>query len=247
MAATAPLSVQVTYDLDRLSEAMRKYGKLSGKTEAEVVEKQSGKLAWNIYQGLRTIMPAKGSIRAERLASLKAGGGIYVRQSVYDEVASQYGVTVEGKFRKRGNHVIGDIYEPDTFTGTRRGLNVQALAVKKEIGLRESGRGFSAWSTPRPGQGYANVAAMESSSEVATLSRYGYTLSLFHIETAPNLEHKYAELRWVDNQAGTGGAAVMSKPKQMAILDKAIQETVADIMVYVERKQREDIAEAFGL
>ncbi len=237
------ITAEITYNLDRLAVACKLYGEASGKSEDEVVTKQAGKLAWAIYFGMRRIMPAKGAVRAERLAALKAGQGVHVRQSVYDEIGEKYGALpiAEGKalFRRRGE-IVGSV--------DRKGatLNLQALAVEKELNLRERARGFSAYATPRPDRDYANAVAV--SGERGLLSRYGFVLSRYKLELGANVEHKYAELKWVGAKVSEfeTAADVISKPKQQAIVNEAIEGATRDIMDYVKRKQAENIEKFFG-
>lgn len=215
--------VEVQYSVKRLNEACRLYGQLSGKSEAEVIQKQSDKLGYNLSQGLRKLAPQKGAVRAERLAALKAGYGVHVRPAVYEAVMAKYGGFINAK---------GDVrfFRKFKERTTVRGLNFQALAVKAELGLRESGRGFMAYSTPRA-RSYAESLNVEKES------RYGKVLSVFDMDVREDAEHKFARFTWPENAPATAG---LSKEQQMRVVNDAVNETSADIEVYIKRKLGEN-------
>jgi hypothetical protein len=208
---------QIEYNLEGLRAACVEYGKYSQKSEAEVVAKQSGKLAWNIYRGLKALAPERGAVRAERLAALAAGEGIKIRKSVLDSIEQKYG--------DKG----------------ARGLSTHALAVKKELGLRESGRGFLAFSTPRP----ARSAPEIESSVRSIMSRYGFELSDFVLNVSESAEKKVANLHW-NGSKGDYTAAVegLLNPKQQAVIAQAVSDTTKDTVEYILRKIREDKSKA---
>lgn len=242
---------EITYNLSRLSESLQEYGRLSGKTEEEVVAKQGGKLAWNIYAGLRALAPGKGSVRAERLAALAAGEGVHVRDAVMREIGAKYNATTSvasGKTflaQRKGRKVVAMATEIER-NGKR--LNLQALAVERELTIRETARGFASIATPRPVRAYANALASSgfTTDTVRQMeSRYGFVLSLFNVKLSA--EKKYAELRWLGRHGEYQDAVLgLSKPRQQKVLNDAIIETNEDIRVYITRKQRED-AERTGL
>lgn len=225
------ISAELTYDIRMLSESCRQYGILSGKTEGEVIDKQSDKLGRNIYKGLKALAPARGFVRAERLAALAGGEGVHVRPGVYEELRIKLGPEFESKrqrFKGPNNELAG------TSFNARRTMNFQALAVQRELALRESGRGFMAWSTPRN----------RSSAELAHIvreSKYGYVLSMFNIDVRPDAEHKFASFVWDSNSKALEG---LNEAQQMDVLEKAVVETTADVMQYVDRKLTEDASRA---
>lgn len=219
---------QVTYSLTALSESLHKYALLSGKAEDEILLEKGKQLGYVIFKGLRAIMPAKGSIRAEQLAALKSGKGVLVRPAVLLDVAQQYGATTDIESGRTTFHY----QKGKTFrvSGNVRGLNLQALAVEREIAIRESGRGFSAYSVPK------RIGDVES--------RYGFKLSGFTAQDGGQV--KTVTLNWLGSDSIFYKDAVegLSKSKQQKILAEAINEVNADIGIYIERKLDELI---FGL
>lgn len=204
---------EITYNLDALKAACVKYGELSDKSESEVIAKQSAKLAWNIYRGLKVLAPQKGSIRAERLEAMAQGEGIKIRKSVLDSIQEKYG------------------------TKGSRGMSSYQLAVKKELSLRESARGFLAFSDPRPTSQSPEVASAVRSVR----SRYGFELSQFALNVSAFASSKSASLDW-DGSKGDYESAVagLTQPRQQAVLAEAILATTRDINEYILRKIKED-------
>lgn len=212
---------EIQYNLDRLRAASVLYGDLSGKTEAEVIAKQGPKLGFNIYQGLRAVMPGKGAIRKELEERLAQGLGIKVRPHVQESVEAKYS---SGK--------AADLLE-------QRGLSVHQMAVRKEIALRSSGRGFLSFSTPR------GTGAVEDYHKERQ-SKYGFNLSQFVLHATPNAERKTAVLRWFERhgEGYTTPVPGLMDPRQQAIINDAIVATTRDVTDYILRKTRENAAKA---
>lgn len=234
------ISAEIQYNLDQLASKFREYGKLARKTENEVLAKQGSKLAWNIYRGLRAIAPAKGSIRAQQIENLKAGKGVNVRPSVQAEIASKYGVVssiATGQTYlevRRGKKVLAHAHE---ILKDGKMMNLEALMVQREINLRESGRGFSGLSVPRPAVGF-NGEQNQYAREID--SRYGFQLSDFTFVAQG--ERKYVELKWLGKHAQYSSPVEgLETTKQQEVLNEAIKATSADMNEYIERKIGEDL------
>lgn len=222
------MNVGITYDLEALKRSCILYGQLSGKTESAVLTKQAPKLAWNIWRGLRELRPAKGSIRAERLAALARGGGIKIRDSVMEAVTgSKATQTAKGK---------------KTFG--KANLNLRQLAIKRELSVRESGVGFLAYATPRPQR--QTLEAEQQVYERDVESRYHFALSQFSVHARESAETKFAQLRWLDVKAGQAQNATegLNTSRAQQIIIEAIAETEQDINDYILRKQFEDVEKA---
>ena len=236
------IAVEIQYSLENLKLAMQRYALVSDKTEDEIVQKQSAKLGWNIYRGLKALAPAKGSIREAGLAGLKSGKGVHVRDSVMREIAAKYGATVQTSSGKtflnvrKGKKVVAMATEIEGKGGSR--MNLQALAVQRELNVRESARGFSGFSVPRPKSGPSLNFDVES--------RYGFTLSNYSVTLTA--EKKFAMLKWIGSRSGDYNTAVpgLLTDKQQAAVNVAIQETTADTLAYVERKMAENARRFFN-
>lgn len=76
-------------DTTELARAIVAYQAITGKAMGDVVQKQARKLAFSLSKRLRKLSPAKGSIRAERLAAMESGDGIRIRESVRRRVKAR--------------------------------------------------------------------------------------------------------------------------------------------------------------
>jgi hypothetical protein len=127
----------VEANLEKLHIGLALYVRASGMSFSQVLAKKSKQLGYALRDEFRALMPGKGSVRSQRLDALKQGEGVHVRQSVYDAIAQKYGaLPLAGgimRWRTKGGTIRGT---------DNKGLNLQALAVKAELNLRESGRGF---------------------------------------------------------------------------------------------------------
>jgi len=215
------MNLTVSTDIDRLTSAVNQYVRLSGKTLQEALQKQGGKLAFNLRTGFRGLAPAKGSIRSTRLAALAAGGGIKVRASAWQWATEQVAGRQTTRRKRR--------------SGGKRQLGKSALAVKRELSIRESGRGFVSVS--------ARFPLTLGASQVAR-SKFGPVLSSAIIESADR--NAKLTLSWDPSRGhlAEGVAAALGNPRAETILADAVKATTADIQVYLNRKLGEHIDKA---
>lgn len=228
----------VQHNLAALDKALAAYSRATGKTAGDVLQKQAPKLGFNLRQEFKGLMPGKGTIRSERLDALKRGEGVHVRPSVYKRIGEKYnalGISGRMLFRTRrriagGQEELGELRGTITRKGGKR-LNLQALAVERELNLRESGRGFMR-------QSAAFIGAL--ATDIKARSRYNRTLAEmgFRIEgTGPE-----ARLVWGGFSALSNDAvkAIMRTKGQSAVA-RALSATTADIQVYLDRKMAEQL------
>lgn len=230
-------TAELSYNLTRLQQCTKLYWSVSQKNEAEVITKQSRELDFDIRRSLRSIAPMKGSIRSEQLAEMRStrGRGLKVRQAALESVARKYNLVLKAEKVVNGKPHFGSRVaswsEKQSVMIKGKRLNLRQLAVMRELNIRESGIYFLAVSTPR-------ASDVEGVSE--TDSRYGQLLSEFELNTSA--EDKYAILRWV----GGRGTALqgLSQPKQLEVINEAIQYRIDDMMEYVKKKTGLSIKEA---
>lgn len=222
----------VEEQVNALNAKLRDYQASSGKTWEEVLGKQGGKLGFLLFQRLRGLSPTKGRIRAERLAALRRGEGIRVRQSAKD-FASRQTIATASSLRTRQ----GIRFRQKTKTGgvRHRGRSWWQIAVARELSLRESGRGFLAVSARYPRTLGATSRALSKLGP--ELSRAGVIVS--------GARGK-AEFVW-DPAASPLAARVVAgleRPRGRAALLLALRDLTQDIDVYVVRKQQERLTKA---
>lgn len=160
----------VEANLEELHKGLALYVRASGLSFSQVLAKKSKQLGYALRDEFRSLMPGKGSVRSERLAALKDGRGVHVRESVYESIAEKYGaLPLAGgvmRWRTKGGTIRGS---------NNKGLNLQALAVQAELNLRESGRGFLGQSARFVGWPEGNDVS--AYSDVKAESRYGAYLA----------------------------------------------------------------------
>jgi len=244
------IAAEITFNLDRCADSLRQYAKLTSRTEDDVISYWSGQLAWNVYHGLIAMKAAKGAIRAFGIELLRSGSGVEVRDSVRRSVEAKYGALTQvssgdtfisqfsGK-RGRGKKVVA-LGRSILKDGKR--MNLQALAVEAELNLRESARGFSAFSDPRPPRG-ADTASFSRGIE----SRYGFSLSEF-VQATSGVERKSALLRWFGSfdEKLSSPATALDTSKQQQVLIGAINSVTSRLNASIESKLA-DNARATGL
>jgi len=236
-------------DLQKLNRDLGLYAQLARKSLQEAVVKQGVKVTiggpgfegWS--QRLRRLAPAKGAVREERLAALEAGGGIKVRPSAYRSAQRRLGRRV-GVFsdltsRKIMRRLKGGAVVAATAAS---GLNLQALAVRTELGMRERARGFSAVGAMMRsgGSSLAQMAAafpagVPSAARTSVFrGKVGQQLSQADIRVDGGGAAASLAMRFGSPQ--TTLAESLLKPEQQAAMRGAIAATRADMMAYIARK-----------
>lgn len=226
------MQLSVSVEVQKLNQAIAAKQKLSGKTMLETVQRESGKLAFELSKELRSIQPKKGSIRQMQLARIHAGGGIRVSEWVKRRVMTKYNVRTSLTSRRQ----VGIVKSLKKQTKVIFGEGLWQKMVELELSSRESGRGFLSVSSVYPRTITANTFAK---------SRVGQKLSTVGLK--PNTDGATATFTWDGNisaQAAGAAAGLTNEPKAQTAIAKALAATTADILVYVERKTGEDIAKA---
>jgi hypothetical protein len=214
--------MNATTNLSDLNAILPLYQQLSGKSAQDVLSKQGGKLARNIYFRLRAIMPAKGSIRSQALAALASGRMIKIRPSVLE--------SLQARVLAKGSKVFKTRASTRQKQGiSRETLNVPQELVRREIAVRESGRGVLSRSSKYPS---------ELAEGQRAVSRYGSLFSQVGLKLTT--EEKYVQIMWpgISTQSQNVIKGIQ-RPRGHAAVAEAIAMTRDDILVYVSRKQAE--------
>jgi hypothetical protein len=225
--------VQIETNVAELNASIQEYARLSGKTVQEALKKQASKLGYNLRTELRSLMPAKGSIRAELLERLKSHRGIKIRPKILQKI-----------FGSGGTRTTFGTQRAINTSGSRvtrgRRLNLWAEAIKAEIGARESARGFLGVSASY--RGMTGVNAMLESGGAYAVSRLGPTLSTATFKPLPEDVGASIEFEWSLQTSGLSAEAAegITKQRGEAAVNRALVNTLEDIQVYIERKLQED-------
>jgi hypothetical protein len=225
----------IQHNIDQFNWRLAQYAQLSGKSVEQALREKAARLGYVLSQELRNLMPKKGEVTQERLDALKDGEGVHVRKSVLEKMSQIYDIerfeaTRYGQanlFRRKGRGK----YRGSVMVGGKR-LNLQALAVKRELGVRESGRGFMGRSSR-----FAQTRLLSDTDKA--LSRFGPVLAKAGLETTN--DGGVARLRWggfsdLSNEAVQG----LSRPRGQTAISTAVRLITADMLVYIKRKQGEN-------
>lgn len=196
--------ITIEDNLADLNVALGEYLKHTKLSVDEAMVKQGTKIAFEISRQMSAMKPAKGAVRAERLAALKSGEGVRVRKSL----------------RK---------WKPTRNSRKDRSLNIQALRVRRELNLREQGRGFMAYGTR------INAGKLRGKQRIEKLGRHKQQLAEAGLRFEP--DGTSFKLVYGGPQSEFGGT--LNRPRFRRHINAAIVEVTADILTYVDRKQRE--------
>lgn len=219
------MNVKIESNLAQLTQSLREYVVLSGKSIEEALKKQGAKLGYNLREELRRIAPPKGSIRAAMLARLKSHRGVKVRESVLRKVMQKRGAR---SVLSSGTVVFGKKGQGTT----AKGANIWALAVQAEINLRESARGFLGVA--------ARYGIRGELTNATAVSRFGPLLSKAGFQA--EIQGGAIEFKWGGGlgELSSSAAEGLTKFKGERAINRALQGTVEDIQVYIERKLQEN-------
>lgn len=226
------------------------YQLLSRKTTEEVIIKKGKDLAFRFYQELKKLKPEKGAITTKRLAELKGGNGIKVRPGVIERTLKRE-TTKRGGFvmlKDKAKHIAdkkgiagvrfrsndANWWSEEGDVKNKEGLSPWQIAVRSELKARESGRGYTAYST---------LIGVQKLISQAVVVRLGYnkqtigSASISRGEKETSVTFKWGEDNGSGKPASSGDS--LSKPRQQAAIAQAIADSIADIKVYLARKHGE--------
>ena len=214
----------VRTNLGDLNRAVLDYHLLSGKSLEESLKKQGAKLVKEISFQLRYISRPKGQIRSEIIQRLRSGKGIKIRQSVRDSVTAKWTDKLKRRQARAEDKHWGESRGQDNWKWT-----LQQQLVKREIGVRESGKGVLGFSSRYTG-------ALESGRKVQ--SKYGPELSNIGLEVLP--QRGELVLFWPGRgRISENVAKGIGDPYPFKAVNDALEVTKKDILDYVTRKRLE--------
>ena len=215
------LQVKINHELGQLTNALQSYQTVQSKrTSLESLAKNMTKLAFFVREELLKTQPPAQEI-ADISAIVQKTGGYKIRKSIMASVLKRVDKrTKKGKLTKSSLDIYG-AYD---------------LAVKKEVKARQNAIGF-----------LGRSALMSHSSPLITRARSRKGQELSRGETKLNGQDAETTLRWSNQISYMSNLAAegITAKGQNAILT-ALRRTVADIQLYIERKQREAIGKALG-
>lgn len=220
-------------NLEEFNEALEAYGRHARLTAAEVIARKGSDLGFRLHKKLRELSPEKGAIRTERLAALASGGGVKVRP-----VAIAYAKSKTMATATRIKDRQGALFREIGRTGKlkRNGLAFWQLAVKRELNIRESGRGYLGYSARfKSFASELQANRWDVDKQRLIRDRYLRFISLVGFKSSGDKSEMLFE--WGgNNEASKGLARAMQKPKARSKIGEALSEARADMLAYIQRK-----------
>lgn len=211
--------MSVQHNIADLNQVLGTYQKLRNISTEEVLSKQGGKLGREGYFQLLKLAPEAGSIRLEVFNRLLSGRGIKIRPEIK--------AAVEAKMLQHWVKRFGHRTGKRKVRSDLKLLNARNELVKREIGVRESGRRILAISAKYP----AGIK-----DQMKSVSRYGTALSAVSLKASGDTG--FAQFRWGGlSKHGQQVAAGLRRPRAQAAIATAIRAVHDDIMVDVRRRQ----------
>lgn len=243
------ISTTVTHNLDALNAMLDQYRQVSKRTNEHILVKQGNKLGFELRSRLRVLAPAVGSIKTERIAALRGGGGIHIRKSVKESVNKllglAYGRSKDGKLvrdvwvrrgRKTPRMAVAQKVINVAYGENGERLSAQAIKVKRELRLRERGRGFLSIA------GSVRPKSLVGGGETSLRGRYRQLLATAKLQI--NLTEQSLTFSYGGKQSAIGDA--MSTPKADTQVAGALQAVTTDMASYVADKQAKALAKQTG-
>lgn len=232
--------IEIQHNLDQLTARLGLYVPASRKTVGEVLRKKGKDLGISMQQEFKTLAPAKGQVRSERLEALKSGGGVHIRPSVLAAISKKYNAVplLSGPqlFRTRRSTAGGQVILGKLRGTTRGGLNLQALLVQRELNIRERGRFFTSASALLGARNEPLVTGLESKS------RFGPTLATEAYQEAGDSSTVTFRFGFYGSMSQDVVHA-LNRPRGQEALNRAIVKTSDDMLPYLQRHLGEKAVE----
>lgn len=233
-------------NLAELSAKLGTYARLRKVTAVEAVQHQSRRFSFFLADELKKTSPEKGSVRSEALAWMKGRSkGVFVRESIQKSVAAKYSaVTIAGIGRKkkdgtrygrswmRTKKTVGgiDIFGKKKSSVGKKKLNLQALMVKRELNMRESGVGFMSFASRLRG-----IDTVSPGDARFWAGKFGQKTADAKLAITGDGDEATMKIVLGGSRSKLGDALL--KPAGQSAIARALAETTANMQVYIERKE----------
>ena len=224
--------------LGALNRSLSMYGELTSKSPEDVVMKNGVKLAFNLSRRLKENAPKKDQVTAEMQSAMLAGRGIQLSKGAR-AYADKHTIATESNIKSHR----GARFMQKTRSGNlkRNGQNWWQVAVKRELRIRESARGFVSYSVR-----YRDLQRKLSGKGSRRLANYFDRTNRFLAEANIEVGKDGSALtfRVGGGESANKAAKGLSTAKSRKAISSAIADTTADVMEYVNRKLAENARKA---
>jgi hypothetical protein len=228
------IAATIESNLAELNAKLSTYAAHRKITVVQAVQKHSQEFAFLLADELKKTSPARGSIRSGALAWLKnRSKGVNVRPSIMKAVREKYNLIQDITTRR---FVIGGKRGKGTVTrgkgANKKKLNIRALMVQRELNMRERGIRFMAVSARLKG-----LSAVSPGSAEFWLGRFGQKTADAKLLVSATGDEATMRITYGGSKSEFGDA--LQNPFAQAAIATALQRTLENMEVYIERKERE--------
>jgi hypothetical protein len=230
------MNIAVSENLDELNRTLALYIRASRKLPSVALARLARDFRFRLSAGLKLIAPGAAKIRAQAFALLKAGVGIRVRESVRRAVMARNQARTDLASRQV---VLGKGAKGKT-TVQRKGkrLNLRALMVQAEIGVRASGSGFLAQSARFDRE----IRLGEESRAESRLNQILAEASFVAIRDGAQVTFTWGPFGPLSTSAAKG----LTGPKAERAIADALKGATANMLPYIADKFRRPIREVIA-
>lgn len=230
------MTVTASNNIDQFNATLREYAALRRRDAADSLVKKGGDFPKFLSDELRRFTPAKGQVRSERRAALKAGGGVKVRPAAIEYARKNTAATRSNVATRKG----------ERFRQVSKGGEVKkgaktfwALAVQRELNIRESGRGYVPYSAKFAGLKGRLRAEQYGNTQQVTVDRASRGISRAVFSNSRN--DTALTMSWGNgNNATNGIARALQKAGQQGAIAAALNKVRADMLEYIRDKRSGD-------
>lgn len=223
----------------QFAAAFDQYMAATNRTPGEALTRQARNFAIALRKRLRILAPQKGTIRSEREAALKSGGGIAIRKAVRDYANKNTRATATSLSTRKAT----------LFREVNRKGNVKKnartwwqLAVARELSMRERGIGFTSYSAAF--RGLNKMTPQRGTQRAQVIDRYKRFLSAVGIKISSS--GAGAVFSWGGNRSSGSVAKVLQEGRGQEAVANALMDARNDMLVYVRRKLAQDAVKTVG-
>lgn len=231
------MTPQIQVRLDEFNAAMTRWARMPRHTMPMALVKQGTKLSFAIGRRLRVYTKKRNAIRDYMIRFMESGGGIKVRASARQFADKKTVATATNiRTRKGMRFMQASQSKKASMKGMpeHRALNWWQVAVKRELAIRESARGFRAFGAMIQGIAKLGLTASNSVKHVGRAKQLLATANLF-----VGGDNSRLRLEWGGEQSAFGES--MQTPEGLRAVADGLADATKDMAVYFERKIQESL------
>ena len=213
----------IRHDIGDIRAALAEYSRYSRRDAEYILAKQGGKFARELRFAFRDIVRSRDWLRQSLLDILERGGHFNIRDAAIKAAQKQ----LAGKKQTGANRQL-----TAREFGVKKELSVPALAAKREIGIRVSGRGVLS-------RAFAFASTLPRQS--TAVSKFGAALSTAQVKTHAGGGSAMIEFGGGSSRISQSLATAFTRRRPLQVVGAVEQIVIQDIMVEVQRRRGQAI------